>query len=253
MHILFAYISEPVELSNGMSLTTTTVKPYFNLTKLVGSTWTAVDFNVEFIGNDKQRLMFTPLDPNAPAVNTTSNVHMVDDTQYRLMLVNPSTWQTLQDAAGNAVVLDTTIFRTEDITCPVTTSHTVSSITAQGFTLEVQLNEKGVVDYRVVTKGAANTAANAKASGSAATNASGYVKFTVTGINANTANGYDYDIYILKKDDEVDRLATDAAILQEWPYTITPSWGLQTIRIKDLNPSPNQCSLGKTLHHTKTV
>jgi len=250
---LFAQLSEPVQFDGEWAMTEVNAKNSFELLKLTGtspdSTWQAINFNLEFVGtnSDKTRLMFTPLDPAAPDFGNTTNPTMDDDTWYKLRLKQPNgAGYYLQDAAGNNLVNNFTLFHTEDILCPVMTAGpTVTEIKADGFKLALSLDEAGSVDLKVVKKNAGSSGTALYSASITDVTAPFNYTFTVTGIDATTLNGYEYDVWITKRDNEIDRFATDAQILTQWPYTQTPSWGLETIRIKDLRPAPNVCSAEK--------
>ncbi len=249
---LFGYISEPVKFDAGFAFTEANAKASFRLERLLtGSTTNptsvqAIDFRLDAVGTfaDKQRVMITPLDPQAPDFAGNNNPTMKDDSWYRLSFVQPGALGNLEDNAGNDVVTSSVWFQTEDITCPVTVSTSTSTVTSGGFKFKVKLDEAGTVTYKVVKAGAGSSA-TAVATGTGTVVANTDKEFTVTGIDANQVSGYDYEVWIQKKDDESDKYDTDAEILAEWPYTMTPSWNLETVRIKDLRPSPNVCSWEK--------
>ncbi len=271
---LFVQFDEPVQLGETgfeIPLTTLNAQSYFNLQKDVDGTLEDVPFYLETVSADKTWIMIVPEDPEAPELITTSNVHMVGDTEYILTVMpngdgpfGDGSLGIMQDANGNYVgcmegegwYADnvSVTFRTEDVLCPLEELEaqdmdlddivTISDITAEGFKLTVgewpEHYGYGKVNYRVVRKGNANTAANALKSGTLTFSATKTtVAVNVTGIDANYATGYDYDVFLEFIDDEVDAFDEDAEILAEWPYKEIE--GLELIRIRDLNPAPNVC------------
>lgn len=262
---LYAYISELPVLANGDPLNVTNVESYFTLTKGVAAT--AVDFDVEFVGNDivggdnqKQRIRIVPKDSDGPDWSlSSSNPSLEDDVWYTLTLINPgSNAILLQDENGNDVVSNSTTFHVEDITCPVfdnSPDATVTKSTADSIYATTSLDEAGTIRYVVVGNGVAAPTASAVwgsgfsslgiARGEASTtaidpNPNFDINFAFK-YDATQATGYDFDVYVYAKDDEVDLFATDAQILAQWPYAMDPEFETEVYRIKDLRTAPNWC------------
>jgi hypothetical protein len=268
---LYAYISElPVIDVDGnpatndrLPLNVTNVEQFFRLTR--GVLNTPVNFDVEFVGNDivggdnqKQRIRVVPRDPDGPDWSLGSTTPtMVDDSIYTLSIVNPDDGvNELTDEAGNRILDDFVQFRVEDITCPVldVALYETATASADSVWMAGSIDEAGKVRFVVVADGA--TAPAASAVWGAGFSGLGLTRGEVTVPTTAAPNynfafrfglhpiaaPYGYDVYVYLQDDEVDLFDTDAEIMAEWPYTMTPTFETEVYRIKDLRPSPNWCN-----------
>jgi hypothetical protein len=258
---LYAYISEPVNLG-AISMTPENASDYFKLEVISNANDLApgidIPFVLEFIDNDKQKVRITPEDPLGPDVQ---NATMRADTWFRLTINNiPS--DKMQDAAGNLILPDTTVFHTEDITCPGLTYYNAYDADSTSFWLDVDVDEVATVFYVVVRDGdpvppIADVIAGSfvgydvLASGSDVTDAGGSVQFYIDGLDGNEAEGYDFDVHVFAMDDEIDRFPIGVALATDWtevpwPYTgpnpldplVDPS---QPQWVYDIHPAPNFC------------
>ncbi|NQU87333.1 MAG: hypothetical protein HQ541_16390, partial [Mariniphaga sp.] len=231
---LFAFISEPVDrdCAPDLAFTPENAAGYFILERstLGGNAFTnsvSVPFVLEFIDNDKQKVRITPQDPTAPP--DVQDATMAAETWYRLSVVDNDGSCDLIDENGNIIDETATIFQTEDITCPTQLLPAMSNFTPTGFDVDVDLNEPGSIYWVVVRDGdtaptfAAVLAADGlnlgEASGKEDTDAAGLANFTVTGLDGNEADGYEFEVHVYPLDDEIDRWPNGGTEYQlEWPY-----------------------------------